>query len=53
MYALGSTYLGIAFAVDDTRLHTAALRFGQSIQRVSEVEKPFLPQHQLFRGRLM
>ena len=53
MYALGPSNLGIAFAVNDTRLHTVALRFGQRVQRVPEVEKPFLPQHQLFRGRLM
>ena len=53
MYALGPSNLGIAFAVNDTRLHTAALRFGQRVQRIPKAEKPFLPKHQLLRGRLM
>ena len=49
-YAIGLGNLSHALAFNDTGINAKPLRFGQSVQRVPEVEKTFLPQHQLLHG---
>ena len=51
-HTFGLGHLGHALALNDTGIHTAALRFGQSVQRVPQIAETLYALQQLLRLRL-